>query len=248
MAGGATPPGHPTRSPVPSRLTRPHPLQQAPEGLRVTKGCIGPALRILQALADEAERRGYTVELARDKRTAMRMVVHGHGYELTIVEPNLRVPHVPSKQELTDAARWSWRTPPPYDYVPSGDLEVRLAPSYHWRSWRDRKRQRLEDKLPKILAEIQARAELDEQRRLEQERQAQERRRAHREALERARKRLAQAHRAKALAEQIEAWRLAQDIRVLCRHAGAAIQRLRRPRPGGCGCLAGVGGVARRRA
>jgi hypothetical protein len=44
--------------PVPSRLTRPHrvvaKLQQAPEGLRVTKGCIGRALRILQALASES--------------------------------------------------------------------------------------------------------------------------------------------------------------------------------------------------
>jgi hypothetical protein len=206
--------------PVPTRLTRPHrvvaALQQAPQGLRVTKGCIGRALRILQALAQEAERRGYTVSPARDKGSAMRLVVHGYGYELTIVEPNLRVPHVPSKQELVDAACWSWRTPPPYDHVPSGELELRLAASYRLRSWRDRKRQRLEDKLPQILAAIEARAELDEQRQLEQERQAQERRRAHREALERARKRLVQAHRAKALAEQIQAWRLAQDIRAFC--------------------------------
>jgi hypothetical protein len=206
--------------PVPARLARPHrvvaALQQAPQGMRATKGCVGRSLRILQALAEEAERRGYTVEPADDKRAAMRIVVDGHGYVLTIVEPNIRVPHPPSKQELADAARWSWRTPPAYDYVPSGELELRLADSYPQRSWRDGKRQRLEDKLPAILVAIQERAELDEQRRLEQERRAQERRRDHRAALERACQRMVQAHRAKALAEQIQEWRLAQDIRAFC--------------------------------
>lgn len=67
-----------------------------------------------------------------------------------------------------------------------------------------------------MLAEIEERAELDEQRRLEEERRAQERRRAHEQALERARERLVQAHRAKALAAQIEAWRLAGEIRAFC--------------------------------
>jgi hypothetical protein len=65
-----------------------------------------------------AIRRGYTVEPARDKRAAMRLVVGGHGYELTIVEPNIRVAHVPSKQELADAARWSWRTRRPTTMSP----------------------------------------------------------------------------------------------------------------------------------
>jgi hypothetical protein len=63
--------------PVPARLARPHrvvaALQQAPQGMRATKGCVGRSLRILQALAEEAERRGYTVEPADDKRAAMRM-------------------------------------------------------------------------------------------------------------------------------------------------------------------------------
>jgi hypothetical protein len=59
--------------PVPARLTRPHrvvaALQQAPQRLRVTKGCVGRALRILQALAEEAERRGYTAWLYGRTRT-----------------------------------------------------------------------------------------------------------------------------------------------------------------------------------
>jgi len=82
--------------------------------------------------------------------------------------------------------------------------------------WSDRKRRRLEDKLAHVLAEIEERAELDEQRRLAEERRAQERRRAHEQALERARERLVQAHRARALAAQIEAWRLAGEIRAFC--------------------------------
>src|SRR6266540_4768387 len=80
----------------------------------------------------------------------------------------------------------------------------------HARRWR------LEDKLAHVLAEIEERAELDEQRRLAEERRAQERRRAHEQALERARERLVQAHRARALAAQIEAWRLAGEIRAFC--------------------------------
>jgi hypothetical protein len=138
-------------------------------------------------LACEAERRGYAVEAASGQGSMMRVVVGGHGYELTVVEGKTRVPHVPSKEELADAARYSWTRIPDHDYIPSGELELRLPP-YYWdgrrHRWSDRKRWRLEDKLAHVLAEIEERAELDEQRRLAEERRAQERRRAHEQALE----------------------------------------------------------------
>jgi len=58
----------------------------------------------------------------------MRVVVGGHGYELMVVEGKTRVPHVPSKEELADAARYSWTRIPDHDYIPSGELELRLPP------------------------------------------------------------------------------------------------------------------------
>jgi len=159
----------------------------------------------------------------------MRVTVRGHSYELTILECKTRIPHVPSKQELADAARNSWLRIPDYDYVPSGGLELRLP--HHWdgrrHRWSDGKRWRLEDKLAQVLAEVEERAERDEQRRLEAERQAEQHRRAHQQALQRARERLVEAHRAEVLADQIKAWQLADDIRSFC----AAIRARLLPQP-----------------
>jgi hypothetical protein len=213
-------------------LPRPHPvvaaLKQAPERLGVSKGCVARALRIFHALACEAERRGYTVEGVPDKGSAIRVVVRGHGYKLTILEGKSRVPHVPSSQELAGAARYSWTRIPDYDYVLSGKLELRLPPYYldgRRHRWSDGKRWRLEDKLAQVLAETKERAELDEQRRLEAERRAEERRRAHQEALERALERLIQANRARTLAGQVEAWRLAGEVRTFCAAVRAQLPR-----------------------
>jgi hypothetical protein len=220
-------PPEPEAIPVPDRLVRPHSivaqLRAEPKRMRLSASVTPRALRILQALFTAAEERGYRVEPARERDDAVaRIVVGVHSYPLTVTEGQARTPHVPTKAELAEAAKYSWVKPPEYDYQPSGELTISL-PEY-WRSghegrrrtWSDRTRWRLEDKLAHMLVEIAERVELDEQRRLEREAEERERRAAEIRALDHAWERLVADHRALHLRRQMDALRLADEIRSFC--------------------------------
>ena len=147
--------------PVPERLTRRHPLVAA-LGDGVTLGATRPvrsrALRILQALIVEAERRGMTATPATVTAAELCLGRGAHQYPVTIREETNRVPREPSARERRDAERDSWDRIPDFDSVPSGRLVIELHTTYRGdrRRWADGKRWRLEDKLDDILIEIDA--------------------------------------------------------------------------------------------
>lgn len=196
---------------VPERLTRPHPIvTQLKElsaararasryghpalsgpyplrGLDVSRQHLPRALRILQALLTEAERRGYEVRLHKESTgPRVGIVIRGHECAVTVRE----------KDDL---------------------LRVVLPAEYSGRRvWSDGVRAAVEDKLGDLLANIEARAEEAEQRRLEWERRQEERRQAWERAMESARERFIDDHRASVLRDQVAAWRLAAEIRAFC--------------------------------
>jgi hypothetical protein len=203
--------------PVPERLIRPHEIvarikelskpkprpsgldrlytssRDLRRGLDVSRPSLGRALRILQALITEAERRRYGAHL--DDRTGDSRVcitVKGHQFAVSIREKH-------------------------------GVLRVVLPSEYSGRRlWSDGVRAAVEDKLGDVLSNIEARAEEAEQRRLEREREEEERRRAWEKEMERARRRFAEDQRAAFLQDQVTAWRLAADIRSFCSAARRA--------------------------
>lgn len=180
--------------PVPARLTKPHPTVTATRNalnsagsdgagrrssrgvrgaldVRVSKAQLGRALRLQQALVAEAERRGYVIQ----EKDTPAIAIGEHAYVVSVTELLDRYPHVPTAAETREAERYSWTRIPEYDSAPSGRLKIELGNSYSGRrsTWTDGKRGLLEEKLGQVLAEIEARAVLDEQRRqdrLEQER------------------------------------------------------------------------------
>jgi hypothetical protein len=197
--------------PVPERLIRPHPIvarirelsrpkprasgldrlyassRDLRRGLDLSRQSLGRALRILQALVNEAERRGYGAHL--DDRTSDPRVcftVNGHQFAVNVREK--------------DAV-----------------LRVVLPSEYSGRRlWSDGIRSAVEDKLGDALANIEARAEEAEQHRLERERREEERRQAWEREIQRARERFTEDERAAFLQDQVAAWRLAADIRSFC--------------------------------
>jgi hypothetical protein len=200
------------RIPVPERLGRSHPVvaelkeaarppkvagygwggYQVERRLRpldVPRGNLPRALRIMQALITEAERRGHHVHIVDQERRRWRdvcIVVKGHANALTVKERDDR-------------------------------LQVILPDAYVGRRhWTDGPRRSIEDKLGDALAEIESRAEEAEQHRLDQERRQQERQRRWEEAMAAALERFVQDHRAQVLRKQVESWRLARDIRAFC--------------------------------
>jgi hypothetical protein len=103
---------------------------------------------------------------------------------------------------------------------PSHELELSLAHTYVHRGrrsyWGDRKRWRLEDKLPALFKEIAHRAHTEHEQRQAQERKEEETRQRWLAAMRQARTALVEDHRLKVLHTQVQAWQEATAIRAYC--------------------------------
>jgi hypothetical protein len=215
--------------PVPDDLSAPHPvvaaLQQDPAPLGVRDAVLPRVLRIVQAIAAEAGRRGHLLVLAGERGSQQACVeARGCRYELTFEEGHDQVPHVPTPAELRQRTLYSWqRVTPVYDFVPSGHIELALPRLWNGRRyrWADRKRWRLEDKLGEVFAEIETRAAADEARRLEKEREQAQRQRQWEKAMTKAHARFVHEHRRTEFTGQFKAWQRADDIRRFCAASGS---------------------------
>jgi hypothetical protein len=213
------------RLPVPPTLEAPHPLvaqlQQRPDLLAVSDDSRPRALRITQALVIEAERRGYDVGLNDEGAPGFWIVVRQWTARLVLSEEWDTVDELPTGEEAQAAAKYDWqRIRPQRRTLPSGRLVVELPEEWGYRGrprrWADRKRWRLDDKLIDVLAEIEARAELAEQRRLAAEHAATTRRQQWDKAMAEARQQLLADRRTKELLAQVKRWERAQRIRTYC--------------------------------
>lgn len=236
------PEGTPTQTfpvPVPTKVARDHAVvaefRDERDRQEVSRAQLPRVSRILQALAVEAERRGYTVH-GPDTRKAheygkpawsgdvdghLRITVQGVMVTLRVHEDGIRTrtlyPDRDARYRHDDP--WS-RRPPAYDRDAKGTVRISiLAPrtrSHRRSSWGDGKRQTLEECLPAILMEVAARsAEERERTRLEQE-EAERQQLAWAEAKDHARRRYTEHRRAEILDAQVEAWQHATAIRAYC--------------------------------
>lgn len=212
--------------PVPERVSKFHPAL-AQGRARATGKRNSPLRqrghRILHAIAVASSARGFEVAAAvsRDRygnRTQQRpphdldITVSGHTFTVSVTEPTKRVEHQPTPAELRQAEKYSWTTYPKYDYVPAGLLKVEVGGGAAVRqgAWTDRDGS-LTD-VAQILQEIELRTAEAEVRRLERERQEREKRQRWEQAMDVARQRYAEYHRASVLSAQMDRWRRTQDL------------------------------------
>lgn len=139
------------------------------------------ALRLMNALFVAAEEHGYTVGSAwqtkpgsgygRAEPVGILLGKAGDSWELRIVEKTLAVQHEPTKKELDDQRRWSWPRIPVNDYVPNGQLEVRIEgyDTGHRSRFADGTRATVDTKLGAVIAALDDRV-LERQQRLDRER------------------------------------------------------------------------------
>lgn len=199
--------------------------EPAPLRVRVSLEMKSRALRIADALLKALQGRGF--ELDPGSRPDPRQ--GGRGREPTVVIEDEHIPflleekadrsdHVPTKAELAELARSSWRTPPKWDYVPSGKLSLRIDVGVYWtdgirKRWSDGRGRVIEDSLNEIIiafVEIGAamRRHREEEARKEAERQ--ERARQQQEA---ERRRKVEEARRKDLEAKADAWSRAAAVR-----------------------------------
>lgn len=228
----------PAPVPVPERLGRAHPIIATTRqrlanykghtgmidtrrgsgviSLKTSRALVPRTMRIANALFTAAELRGLTVATRPDGLATIG--AKGHNYLITMSEITQRRTYQHSKAEIDRCARYGYEPYPRHENVPTGDLQLVLpqswghSPALRWR-WRDTSRWKIEDKLGDVLDGIEARVDVDEQRRFEAERQAILRREAEERALQQARVRWVEDKRAAVLAEQVESWTRATHIR-----------------------------------
>lgn len=225
--------------PVPARVSRYHPVarqfRDRTQIHEVSRAALPRAVRIVQALCVEAERRGHTIACAEPRRGErgrqawsgatdgqLHVTISGHTYRLRITEKGVgqrgpweRIRH--AREE--DPFGWRRSRPEAYDKHATGQLDITLdgyARSGRPARWGDRKRWKLEDRLGNLLHELDTRAAEDEQRRIDADREREERQRRWEAAVERAKHAFVADHRIKVLRARVQAWQEADAIRAYC--------------------------------
>lgn len=228
--------------PVPVRLTRPHPVaaryRDGTDAHLVSRAMLSRSVRIIHALACEAERRGHKVAAAnvpkyersarnstKDPVPHLTITVGNHSYSICISEEKVLLRGVwEERKRIQEEHRRhnpyyaSSERLKPYDSESTGQLSITLVASGYKRegrqaSWGDRKSWKLEEKLPEVLHELELRTVEDGEREAEEKRRAEERQRQWELQVERAKERFIEAHRAKVLRAQIAARSEAQVMR-----------------------------------
>jgi hypothetical protein len=229
-----------TQVPVPERVTKPHTVarQYRDDTQRqcVSRTSLARAVRIVHAIARECDRRGYEIkklsaELPPRRGYANRSMKGGSDFEI-VVRKHRYLLHVaeekvPLRGVWEDEQRWrkddryyrgagddAFRGR--YDKNGTGRLTISLdghSRSGRQASWGDRRSWTLEEKLPDIFQEIEVRAAEDDYRAEDERQKTEERQRQWDLAMERARERFIEAHRAQALRTKVAAWEEAKQFR-----------------------------------
>ncbi|MGW0731626.1 hypothetical protein [Streptomyces sp. NPDC002851] len=215
--------------PVPDVIRKPHAvvsaLRDGSPALRLSKSVQQRALRLVQAIVTEAERRGHKVQLPRAEHRRSRSRALGGGDLFTITargqlcgfsfgQAQDRTEHVPTAKELADAERYSWVKIPAYDYSPSSRLAIALNGGIQHRrsTWTDAADRPLEDQLPEIVQEVDLRGLAAERKRAEEEEKARNKLSRWEAAMRQARLEYAEAFRIRVLQQQEHAWRQAARL------------------------------------
>jgi hypothetical protein len=241
--------------PVPTRLTKYHSVAREFRGRtnlhEMSRKALPRALRIVQALAAEAERRGYGLACVRVRedsygRTEWKpaqdgqlvFAINGHELKVRIWEKGSgqRGPYEHQMMRWKADREQPFRLmqfverPKPYDSGATGELNVEaLGMAYgRQKAWGDRSRWKLEDRLPNLLRELELQAVEAEERRLAREREQAERQRQWEAAMEDAKRQLIADHQLEVLRNRVRAWEEAEAIRAYCaaveaRHGAAAV-------------------------
>lgn len=239
---------------VPARLSKYHPvareLRDRTTLHEVSRKALPRVLRIVHALAVEAERRGYDVGCVRVHEDSygrtewtpaqdgqLVFAINGHQLKVRIWEKGAgqRGPYEHQLKRWKHDREQPYRLmqfverPKAYDSGATGELNIEALGSAYGRqkAWGDRSRWKLEDRLPNLLRELEVEAAEAEDARLAREREQAERQRQWAQAMERAKRQFVDDHRLEVLRNRVRAWEEAEAIRTYCdaveSHHGAEV-------------------------
>ncbi|GAB3852737.1 hypothetical protein ACFPIJ_48260 [Dactylosporangium cerinum] len=217
---------------VPADTELSHPLVEAlharPAALAVSPQARPRALRLIQALAVAATRRGHIVDLPPGDSPGVQFTKGASTIVLAVVEEDDIVDVLPSGDDLKGPQVYDWqRISPQQQCVPSGRLMLELPDDLRFhgrrRRWADRQRWRLEDKLGHVLAELEYRAAAQAQAEQEAQLEAADRRQRWEAAMAAARATYIDAHYNKTVRKQVKDWQRAQAARAYAAALAATV-------------------------
>lgn len=228
---------------VPSRLRNHHPvareLRNRTSLHEVSRNALPRVLRIVHAIAHEAERRGYEVACVRvhedrygrsewspARDGQLVFTIRGHQLRVRIWEKGcgLRGPYEQQLKQWKDDREQPIRLmrfverPKPYDSGATGQLNAQALGSSFGRqsSWGDRSRWTLEDKLGDLLRDLELQAADAEERQRAREREEAERQRQWEAAIANAKRRFLDDQRLEILRRRVREWEEGEAIRGYC--------------------------------
>ena len=134
--------------------------------VRVHPGSTDRILKIADALLKGCVARKF--ELRAGKKGArfasgLQIVVDGEAFEISIEERMRREAHKPTEEEQARRHRGLFVYSRTYDYVPTGELTLKIDPCYGsglQSTWRDTRHQRIEERLTEVMVSLRHHAAL----------------------------------------------------------------------------------------
>lgn len=202
------------------RIDKPYAINSLPDPKRknvldidISIDVESRALRVMQAWLTALEARQFAIHINDEaNKDTTSVAILRERFIFRLRERLRQVPHDPKRAKREGQF---YVRPPPWDLVPTGDLEliIQFTSSYRIRAWKDSKREPLDSLLNQIIVwmihqvgRVRAERAADERRRLERE----ERERQRRDAEER--RRLEQ-EREDSLIQQSEDWEASRRLR-----------------------------------
>lgn len=145
--------------------------QNVPD-VRVSPTTMDRALRVLDALFKAINARRFEFKAGANEHYCMGIVVHGELISFSLDERLRQEPHRLTDKEKQTKERGGYIYPPTYDYIPSGELTIKIGGA--WNSglqsqWKDTSSTKLEDKLSDLIVGLVKNAEWQRNARLQRE-------------------------------------------------------------------------------
>lgn len=203
--------------PIPDSLALAHAAvrtlrDERPELLAVAEPSRRRALLVLQAIADECDRRGHEFGLRPDGSPTFQITAKGITLGFEMLE-ELESRSVVDEDELAEA-KYPWqRVRSTVRKVPSNRLVIRTGPAPYPTFWADRKRWSLADRLPDLFDHVERTAAETVERQERQERKRKERRQEWDRAKVQARRLYVEDLNRRRLDDQLTGMRRAEELR-----------------------------------
>ena len=228
--------------PIPATLRQPHPVVIALQvGNRlngIDRSVSHRALLLVQALAVEARKRGYSARETmvttnpygyeeRESKDHFSITIGQYRVGVQLRQMMNRARHEATPAEKAKAASDKWYRIPKFDVTPSDRLSVQLSGRFEHRQskWTDGRLGTLENWLPQILQEVELRSAGRGTRKARRHRRGSERRGLWERAMEKAKDDYAEAHRSDLLLRQLDGWFRARQVPITstpCRRPSTA--------------------------